>query len=66
MSRNHNYTTRTLVNYMDYQKYFKLIGTDFSSQTNTCIPHYINFVGNIEGDDGATMFCIAKSRKKLL
>ena len=51
---------------MDYQKYFKLIGTDFSSQTNTCIPHYINFVGNIEGDDGATMFFIAKSRKKLL
>ena len=66
MSRNHDYTTGSLVNYMDYQKYFKLIGTDFSSQTNTCIPHYINFVGNIEGDDGATMFFIAKSRKKLL
>ena len=66
MSRNHDYTTGSLVNYMDYQKYFKLIGTDFSWQTNTCIPQHINFVGNIEGDDGAAMFFIAKSRKKLL
>ena len=50
---------------MDHQKYFKLIGMDFSRQTNTCIPQQINFAGNVEEDDGTAMFFIAKRRKKL-
>ena len=31
MSINDDYTTGNLVNYMDHQKYFKLIGMDFST-----------------------------------
>ena len=65
MSINDDYTTGNSVNYMDHQKYFKLIGMDFSRQTNTCIPQQINFAGNVEEDDVTAMFFIAKRRKKL-
>ena len=35
------------------------MGTDLSSQTNTSIPQQIDFVENLEKDDGAVMFFIA-------
>ena len=43
MSKNDDYTTGNLLNYLHYQKYYKLIGIDLSRQTNTSILQQINF-----------------------
>ena len=39
MSRNDDYTTRNLLNYLYHQNYYKVISTDLSRQTNASIPH---------------------------
>ena len=39
MSRNDDYTTRNLMNYLYHQSYYKVISTDLSRQTNASIPH---------------------------
>ena len=54
MSKNNDYTTGSLLNYLYHQKYYKLIGIDLSRQTNTSIPQQINLTGKLEEDDGAT------------
>ena len=54
MSKNNDYTTGSLLNYLYHQKYYKLIGIDLSRQTNTSIPQQINLIGKLEEDDGAT------------
>ena len=56
MSRNDDYTTRTLLDYSYHENYYKLIGIDLSRQTNTSIPYQINFTGKLEEDDGVKMF----------
>ena len=67
MSRNDDYATGNLLDYLYHQKYYKLIGIDLLRQTNTSIPQQINFTGKIEEDDGATMFFISeKQQKKIL
>ena len=38
MSRNNDYTTGNLLDYLYHQNYYKLIGIDLSRQTNTSIP----------------------------
>ena len=60
MSRNDDYTTRYLLDYLYHQKYCELIGINLSRQTNKNIPQKINFIGKLEEDDGATMFFIAE------
>ena len=64
MSRNDDYTTGNLLDYLYHQKYYKLIGKDLSRQTNTNIPQQINFVEKLEEDDGATLFFIVKKQQK--
>ena len=64
MSRNNDYTTGNLLDYL-YQKYYKLIGTDLSRQTNISIPQQINFTGKLE-DDGATMFFVSEKHQKTI
>ena len=66
MSRNNDYTTGSLLDYLCHQKYYKLIGIDLSRQTNTNIPQQINFIGKLKEDDGATMFFIAKNQQKTI
>ena len=67
MSRNDDYATGNLLDYLYHQKYYKLIGIDLLRQTNTSIPQQINFTGKIEEDDGVTMFFISeKQQKKIL
>ena len=66
MSRNDNYTTGNVLDYLWRQKYYKRIGIGLSRQTNTSIPQEINFVGKLEEDDGATMFLIAKKEQKII
>ena len=65
MSRNDDYTTGNLLDYLYHQNYYELIGIDLSRQTNTNFPQEINFVGKLEKDDGA-MFFIAKKQQKTI
>ena len=60
MSKNDDYTTGNLLDYLYHQSYYKLIGIDLSRQINTSIPQQINFKGKLEVDDGATMIFIAE------
>ena len=64
MSRNDDYTTGNLLDYLYHQKY-KLIAIGLSRQKNTSIPQQINFVGKLEEDEGAKMFLLLKSNKNL-
>ena len=64
ISRNDDYTTGNLLDYLYHQKYYKLIGINLSRQTNTSIPQQINFVGKLEEDNGATMFFITEKQHK--
>ena len=66
MSRNNDYTTKNLLDYLYHQNYYKLIGIDLSRQTNTSIPQQINFRGKSEEYDGATMFFVSEKQKKTI
>ena len=61
MSSNDDYTTGHLLDYLYHQKYYKPIGIDLLKQTNTTIPWQINFIGNLEDNNGATMFIITEN-----
>ena len=63
MSKNYGYTAGNLLDYLYHQKYYKLIGTDLSRQTNTSISQHINFIGRLEKDEGAAMFFIDEKKK---
>ena len=65
MSRNDDYTTWNLLDYLRHQNYYKLIGIDLSRQTNTVIPEQINFTWKLEEDNGAAIIFLLKSNKKL-
>ena len=65
MSRNDDYTTGILLDYLYYQKYCKPIRIDLSKQTNTSIPQQINFTGKLEEEDGATIFFVSVKQQKL-
>ena len=65
MSKNDNYTTGNLLDYLHDQNYWKLIGIDLSRQTTKSIPQQINFVGKLEEDDDATIFFIAEKQQKI-
>ena len=45
MSRNDDYTTENLLDYLHHQNYYKHIGIDLSRQKNKSIPQQVNFVG---------------------
>ena len=66
MSKNDDYTTGNLLNYLYHQKYYKLIGTTLSRQTNAIIPQRVNFAGKLEEDDGATMFFVSEKQQKIV
>ena len=64
MSRNDEYTTGNLLDYLYHQKYYKLIGIDLSRRTNTNISQQIYFTGKLEEDNGAAMFYIPLTQQK--
>ena len=67
ISRNNDYTTRNLLDYLYHRKFYKRIGIGLSRQTNTSIPHQqTNFTGKLEEDDGAAMFFIAEKQPKII
>ena len=55
MSRNDDYTTGNLLDFLYHQKYYKLIDIVLRRQTDTSIPQQINFTGKLEKDGGATI-----------
>ena len=66
MSRNNCYTTGNLLDHLYYQKYDKIIGMDSSKQSNTNISQQTNFLGELEEDDGVTMYFIAEKQQKTI
>ena len=62
MSRNNDYTTGNILDYLYNQKYYKLIGIDLSRQTNVSIPQQVNFTRQLEEDDGGTMLFITEKQ----
>ena len=64
MSRNNDYKTGHLLDYLYHQNCYKLIAIDLARQANTRIPQQINFTGKLEEDDGATMSFIAEKQQK--
>ena len=66
-SRNNDYTTGNLLDYLYHQKYYKLIGIYLSRQASTIISQQFKFVGKLEEDDsGAIMFFIAEKQQKAI
>ena len=65
MSRNDDYTTGNLLDYLYHQK-CKLIAIDLSRQINTCIPQQINFTEKLEKDDSLTIFFNAEKQRKAI
>ena len=66
MSRNNDYTTWNLLDYLYHLKYYELVGVYLSRQANTSIPQQIDFTKKLEEDDGGTMFFIAENQQKFI
>ena len=64
MSKNYDYTTGNLFDYLYHQKYYKLIDFDLSRQTITGSSQEINSVGKLEDDNGTTTLFIVVMQKK--
>ena len=62
------YTRGNLLNYEYFKEHYKLIAIDLSKQIelkNKDIKQ-INFIGNLERDDGAMFFIIEKSEETII
>ena len=66
MSRNNDYTTGNLLDYLYHQNYNRLIGIDLSMQTNTSIPQQKTFTGKSEKVDGAKMFFVSEKEQETI
>ena len=66
MTKNDDYTTGNLLDYLYHQNYYELIGKNLSRQTNSSIPQQINLVGKLEEDNGAVIFYIAEKQQKTI
>ena len=66
LSRNDDYTTGNLLDYLYHEKCDKFVGIDLSRQTNTSIPQKINFVETLGEYDGAAMFFIAEKQQETI
>ena len=64
MSRNDDYTTGNLLDYLHHEKY-KLISIDLSRKTNPRILLQINFAEKLQQNDSSALFFIAENQQKL-
>ena len=61
ISRNNDYTTKNLLDFLYFKENYRLFAIDVSKQTMLKDPQQINFIGKLEGqNNGATMFFIIK------
>ena len=59
MSKNINYMTGNLLDFVYYKENYRVIAIDLSKQSSMKDPQQINFIGKIERqDNGVTMFFI--------
>ena len=63
------YTRGNLLDYEYFKEHYKLIATDSSKQIeseNKDIKQQINFIGNLERDDGSVMFFIIEKNEETI
>ena len=63
------YTIGNLLDYEYFKEHYKLIAIDLSKQIeleNKYIKQQINFIGNLERDDGAVMFFIIEKSEETI
>ena len=63
------YTRGNLLDYEDFKEHYRLIAIDLSKQIeleNKDIKQQINFIGNLERDDGAVMFFIIEKSEETI
>ena len=65
ISINNDYVTGNILDCLYHQKYYKLIGIDYSRQRYTVFPQQINFVRKLEEDDVAAMFFFPEKKQKI-
>ena len=68
MGRNNDYTVGSLLDYEYFSKHYKLDTINLSKQTeleNPDLKYYINFVGRLGEDNGATMLFIIKKSEEI-
>ena len=67
-SQGDNYTTRWLLDYPYFEKYYKLIAIELSKQrkidADPKAKQQVNFTGNLNRAEGATMFFIIEEAKE--
>ena len=63
MSRNYDYTTGNLLDFLYHQNYYKF-SSIFIKTSKYKYSQQINFLGKLEEDDGAAMFFIAEKKQK--
>ena len=64
ISRNNDYATGNVLDYLYHQNYYKRIDIDLSRQKNMSIPQQISFTEKLDKDNGATIFFIAEKQQK--
>ena len=64
MSRNNDYATVNLLDFVCFKKNYKLIAIDLSKQTKLKDPQQINFIGKLLKNTGATMFFIIEKSEE--
>ena len=64
MSNNNDYTTGNLLDFVYFEKNYKLIAIDLSKQTKLKDPQQINFIGKLLRNTGATMFFIIEKSEE--
>ena len=69
MGRNNDYGTGNLLDYEYFSKHYKLIAIDLSKEIeleNLDLKEQINFIGNVEKNEGATMFFIIEKSEETI
>ena len=64
MSNNNDYTAGNLLNFAYFKENYRLIANDLSKQSKLNDPQQINFTGELDKTNGATMFFIIEKSKE--
>ena len=64
MSNNNDYTAGNLLDFAYFKENYRLIAIDLSKQTKLNDPQQINFTGELDKTNGATMFFIIEKSKE--
>ena len=64
MSRNNDYATGNLLDFLYFLKNYKLIAVDLSKQTKLKDPQQISFIGKLLATRGVTMFFIIEKSEE--